>query len=126
MLERPQEYFTTPGGANLAGVGLFSPPQSRTPSPPITRRSTKESLTTRHVPTPVSLGTVLDTYSEAKEAAVKATLTPEEAPTEAGPVASPVNGGHSHPRNDSSNDGDATPSQITLRRRKAAMDTPNT
>jgi len=38
--------FATPGSANLelAGVGLFSPPESRTPSPPITRRSTRASL----------------------------------------------------------------------------------
>jgi hypothetical protein len=77
-----------------------------------------------HAPSPVALGTTIDTYSEVKGTAKKATLPPEEAPTEASSIAFPVNGAYSHARNDSSNDEAATPSQVTLRRRKTVMDTP--
>lgn len=93
----PQIYFTTPGAANLklAGVGLFSPPHSRTPSPPITRRSSAKQFASQ-----VSLGSIIDgpkgatPHPEAQEPAL-----------------------HAQPQNGSDDDAE-TPLPVLLRRRK--------
>jgi hypothetical protein len=105
-IPNPQIHFTTPSSGNfqLAGVGLFSPPQSRTPSPPLTRKSTASS--SRHLVSPMNLDIIIDAPQQG---------TPrEEAPEGSKPM-------NAHGRDDWTDDEGETPSPVVVRRRKTGI-----